>query len=418
MVSIPPVPPFPQLPYPLPFGYEIDPSHILQIPEDENFCFSCVMNWLDCLIVEPVGREGCDWVINVNNKIFYLKWRDISPRSPWTRQVWDIFQVLPDVCGCPSQPRGLGWQWCWADVIRTIKCEVQRQWQNGDIYGSKQTVVAIGTNAFQPGTPGIEQVGPVLYLDATDSSSITSAGGSVSEWKDKSTFDNHARQSVVALQPTIDAAALNGLDTIRFDASMAQWMDILLKARADWHMFIVGRFLANVPEPKGTFMGAMGNDGSFGGIEGKVYQDAGAGPLGTPFSFINTNEVPMVGTSLASGTYGIWEFSETISGTGKIRIGVNAFDQQVFSGNTSEDYWDPTRETFGEPIPLPASIGRSNWGINPSRTFDYLDGNIGELLLYPRVLAEGERVQVLNVLRAKWALGSPLPFPPSPPPPY
>ena len=102
------------------------------------------------------------------------------------------------------------------------------------------------------------------------------------------------------------------------------------------------------------------------------------------------------------------------SSTGTATIGVNAFDQQVFSGNTSDDFWDPTRQLFGEPEPIDAALGRSNWGINPARTFDYLSGNIGQILLYPRVLAEGERVQVLNVLREKWDLGAPLPFPPSP----
>ena len=99
---------------------------------------------------------------------------------------------------------------------------------------------------------------------------------------------------------------------------------------------------------------------------------------------------------------------------GSATIGINAFEQQVFSGDTSDDFWDPTRQTFGEPVPLPAAVGRSNWGVNPARTFDYLNGNIGQVLLYPRVLAEGERVQVLNVLREKWGLGAPLPFPPNP----
>lgn len=413
MALFPPIPPLPQLPFPLPFGFTIDSSHILGPPPEDDFCACCVNQFLDCLIAEQVGRAGCDWVIVVNRKVYYVKWRDVVPRAPWTRQVWDIFQVLPDVCGCPSQPRGLGWQWCWADVIKTIRTDVFRLWQNGDLSGSGQTVVAIGTNAFQPATPGIEQVGPVLYLDASDSTTVTVTGGAVERWADKSTLFNDAVQDTPANRPTVDAASLNGLDTIRFDASMDHFMDIALKARADWHLFVVGRFFLNVANPRGTFLSAAGFEDSFGGIDGKIYQDSSIQPTGTPFTFIG-GDVPMAATTLGAGAYGILEWKETISSEGTASIGVNAFDQQVFSGDTSDDFWDPTRQTFGEPVPLSAAVGRSNWGVNGAQTFDYLDGNIGQVLLYPRVLAEGERVQVLNVLRDKWGLGAPLPFPPTP----
>jgi hypothetical protein len=413
MALIPPIPALPQLPFELPFNLEIDKSHVLGPPEDD-FCVCCVNQFLDCLVVEPVGRAGCDWVIVANRKVFYVKWRDVAPRPPWTRQVWDIFQLLPDVCGCPSAPKNLGYQWCWADVIKTIRENVFRHWQEGNINGSGQTVVAIGTNAFQPATVGIAQVGPVVYLDASDSSTITLSGGAVERWSDKSTRFNDAYQTDPAFRPTVEAASLNGLDTIRFNPAAGEFLNLDLKARADWHLFVVGRFFFNAAHPRGTFLSAAGYDGSFGGIDGKIYQDASVQPAGTPFTFNDPSEIFMVGSNLTSGAYGILEWSETISDQGEISMGVNAFDQKVFTGNTSNDYWDPTRDTFGEPIPIPAAIGRSNWGINPLRNFDYLDGNVGQLLLYPRVLAEGERVQVLNVLRAKWGLGAPLPFPPQP----
>jgi hypothetical protein len=416
MASFPPIPPLPQLPFPLPFNFTIPPSHILTLPDAaDEFCAECVSCFLDCLVTECVGRAGCDWVIVLNRKVYFIKWRDVTPRPPWTQQVWDIFKVLPPNCGCPSAPVSLGWQWCWADVIKTLRYDIFLHWQNGDLSGSGQTVVAIGTNAFQSATVGIPQIGPVLYLDASDSSTITLNVGAVEAWSDKSTYFNDAVQGTPANRPTVAAASLNGLDTIRFDAGFTQFLNVpTLKKRADWHLFVVGRFFTNAAWPRGTFFSATGFEDTYGGIEGKVYQDATIQPEGTPFSFLSPNDVPMVGTTLSSGTFGIWEFRESISSEGAISIGVNAFDQQVFAGNTANDFWDPTRQTFGEPIPLPAAVGRSNWGINPARMFDYLDGNVGQILLYPRVLSEGERTQVLNVLRAKWGLGAPLPFPPSP----
>jgi len=415
MAIFPPIPPLPQLPFPLPFNLTIPPSNILTLPDPaDEFCICCVSNFLDCLVTACVMREGCDWLIVLNRKVYYVKWRDVSPRPPWTKQVWDIFKLFPDDCGCPTTPVSLGWEWCWADVVRILRNDIFSHWQNGDISGSGETVVAIGTNAFQPATPGINQVGPVIVLDASDSASITITGGAVERWEDTSTFFNDAVQSIAGNRPTVAPATLNGLDTIFFDETLDQFMDIQLKARADWHLFVVGRFLASVANTRGTFFSAAGFDDTFGGIDGKIYQDSAVQPVGTPFTFIDPSEVPMVGTTLGAGVYGILEWKETISSAGAASIGVNAFDQQVFSGNTSEDYWDPERQTFGEPIPLQAAIGRSNWGVNPGRTFDYLSGNIGQILLYPRVLAEGERVQVLNVLREKWGLGAPLPFPPSP----
>lgn len=414
-MGIPSIPAFPPLPYPLPPGFQIPPSHVLTPPEEDQCCASCILCWLDCLIGQQVRRTGSDWVITVNFKTFYMKWRDVAPRPPWTRNVWDIYQIMPPNCGCPSQPRYLGWQWCWADVIKTLKHEIFSRWVQ-TIEGPGGVVLADGTNAFQPGTVGLAQIGPSLRLDATDDTSITEAGGFISEWRDLSTHDNHATQPVGANQPELIPAAINGLAAVRFDPTSAMWMDTMLKATADSHLFVVGRYVASAPpNTRGTFFSAAGFDGTFGGIEGKVYQNSTAGPtLGTPFTYLDPNDISMVATSKPPGAAAIWEYTETISGTGDIKIGLDAFDSTVFSGNTSDDFWDPERQTFGEAIPLPAAIGRSNWGINGAKTFDYLDGHIGEIVLYPRRLAEGERTQVLNVLRAKWGLGAPLPFPPNP----
>lgn len=415
MVSIPPIPPFPELPFPLPFNFTIDSSHILHLPEgSDEFCPCCASSFLNCLQLENVGREGCDWIININRKVYYIKWRDVAPRSPWTRAVWDIFRLLPDVCGCPSAPISLGWQWCWADVLKTIRYDVFLHWQNGDISGSRQTIVITGTDSFQVASAGIPQIGPILYLDAADAATLTINGGGVERWSDKSTRENDAVQAAAGNRPTVAAASLNGLDTLRFDASLSQFMNVQLRRQGSWHLFVVGRFFTSVANTRGTFFGATGFDGTFGGLEGKIYQNSTVRPAGTPFSFINPSEVAMLGTTLAASTFGILEWREHVSPTGDLSIGVNAFDQRVFSGNTSDDYWDPTRQTFGQPVPLQAAVGRSNWGVNPARSFDYLDGNIGQIMLYPGVLAEGQRVQVLNALRAKWNLGAPLPFPPNP----
>lgn len=410
MTSFPPVPPFPPQAYALPYGKTIDPSHVLQVePPGDDFSVCDVGSFLNCLITSAFLREGCDWLIVANRKVYYAKWRDVSVLPPWTRQVWDLYRVGPVVCGCPSNPLSLGWQWCWSDMIETIRCDVLQHWQYGDVAGSGGTVVNVGTNYFQAATVGVPQAGPVLHLNAAEASSLDVAGGGVERWRDLSTLGNDAVQDVPLERPTIEPSSLNGIDTVRFDGS-AQFMNITLRRRADWHLFVVGRYFLNLAQPRGTFLGAMGFEDSYGGLEGKVYQDSSVSPAGTPFTYV-TGDVPLLGTTLGAGVFGIWEWNETIGMVGNVHIGVNGFDRNVLSTNTSNDYWDPTRQTFGQPIPIPGSLGRSNWGLNPGRTYDYLDGNIAEVLLYPRVLGEGERTQVLNVLRARWGLGPPLPVP-------
>jgi hypothetical protein len=409
------IPDLPNLPFPLPFGYEIDDSHILSLPSDQDFCAPCVRRFLDALQTQCVRRAGCDWVIVANRKVYYLKWRDIAPRAPWTRQVWDIFRLLPDNCGCPTTPLSLGWQWEWSEVIKTLRANIFCNWQKGSLSGSGQTVVAIGTNVTNSCSPGVRQINPVLVLDASISASITLTGGFVERWEDQSLMGNDATQPDAPNRPTVDAASLNGLDTIAFNDALEQFLNVQLKAQDNWHLFVVGRFQTSAANPRGTFFSAAGFESPYSGIDGKIYQDSSVQPEGTLFTYIDPSEIPFLNVTLTSGSFAVLEFFQNSDATqGDSRIGVNYFDASVFSGNTSTDGWDPTQQTFGEPIPIPAAVGRSNWGVNPARTLDYLRGNIAQVILYPEVLSEGQRVQIHNALRDKWGLGAPLPFPPSP----
>ena len=57
---------------------------------------------------------------------------------------------------------------------------------------------------------------PVLWLDASDTSTITESGGSVSQWDDKSGNGNDVTQGTAALQPTTGTRTLNGLNVLDF----------------------------------------------------------------------------------------------------------------------------------------------------------------------------------------------------------
>ena len=58
-----------------------------------------------------------------------------------------------------------------------------------------------------------------LWLDASDTASITHVAGAVSQWNDKSGNNNHALQSSAAAKPTTGTRTQNGLNVIDFDGS-------------------------------------------------------------------------------------------------------------------------------------------------------------------------------------------------------
>ncbi len=60
---------------------------------------------------------------------------------------------------------------------------------------------------------------PALWLDASDTATITESSGAVSQWDDKSGNGRHMKQATAANQPTTGSTTANGLNTISFDGS-------------------------------------------------------------------------------------------------------------------------------------------------------------------------------------------------------
>jgi hypothetical protein len=91
----------------------------------------------------------------------------------------------------------------------------------------------IGLGVGVPMPAGVGQVvggfspldlSPVLWLDASDTSTITESGGAVSQWDDKSGNGYNLTQGTAAAQPKSGTATLNGLNVIEYDGANTQWM--------------------------------------------------------------------------------------------------------------------------------------------------------------------------------------------------
>lgn len=59
--------------------------------------------------------------------------------------------------------------------------------------------------------------GLALWLDASDTATITQSAGAVSQWNDKSGNANHATQGMAANQPSTNTRTINGRNVIDFD---------------------------------------------------------------------------------------------------------------------------------------------------------------------------------------------------------
>jgi hypothetical protein len=202
-------------------------------------------------------------------------------------------------------------------------------------------------------------------------------------------------------QPTFEADSLAGLGTLSFLAG--NFLEVFLKAQDAWHLFVVGRYVPAIGV-RGTFFSAIGAESPFSGLEAKVYQLPSGHLQGTVFTWRHPSEVVLLDAQISPSSWGILEWSEDLLG---IRIGLNGYVSTVLEEPGEDTSWDPTRLAGGNQIPLRANLGRSGWGLG-AQPWDYLEGGIAEIVLYPRTLAQGQRIQVLNLLRKKWGLGAPI----------
>jgi hypothetical protein len=78
-----------------------------------------------------------------------------------------------------------------------------------------------------------------LWLDASDSNTLTIVSGAVSEWRDKSGNDRHATQATSGARPTLKANQQNGLDAIGFTTAQEMALPNVPQTSGQ-HIFFIG----------------------------------------------------------------------------------------------------------------------------------------------------------------------------------
>ena len=92
-----------------------------------------------------------------------------------------------------------------------------------------------------------------LWLDASDETTITESGGSVSQWSDKSGNGNHATQGTGANQPTT-GGTLNGKNALTFVGTDPNFFSLTsdISRSNGYTVFFVGE---NTNTANGTIIG-------------------------------------------------------------------------------------------------------------------------------------------------------------------
>ena len=257
--------------------------------------------------------------------------------------------------------------------------------------GPDQTVIMTGTTPWTPA-----QLPTVAWYDASDATTVTTTGGTVSQWADKSVHGNHASQGNAAVRPASGATMIGGLNAISFrvgDGTSKQFLaaanhpSLNLDGSGGVNVFAAMRYLGyvnqgstlNVPLSKGTILSSNASYGIRVAESQALAYRAGL------------NVQPATGSGflgqdlIYSGTRNDFTRTAQLHINGSPRASITS-DTVITSNNTS-----------------PLHLGR-----DPS-TGRYADVDFGEILVVGGALTIDDRQKIEGYLAHKWAMAASLP---------
>ena len=212
---------------------------------------------------------------------------------------------------------------------------------------------------------------PSLWLDASDSDTITHSAGFVSQWNDKSGNNRHASQAIGDKQPITSARTLNGLNVIDLDGADDMLdFDGSFVAGSDYTLIAVDE------------TDRLTNNYILGGTQG------GAN-LNLHFGHVDAD------------TFKLAQYSNDLNGN---HSSLSAPSANIWVGRLNESSHALFRGSEG--------LLASNANITPLTSWNgsnigfynlfYFDGGIGEILVFNRGLSNGEINHIGKYLSKKW----------------
>lgn len=222
--------------------------------------------------------------------------------------------------------------------------------------------------------------GLILWLDATDTATITKDGSDkVSAWADKSTSSNNFVQATGANQPTYTASGINSTGSITFNGTTSQLHSVLAATPTTYSIYIVTKPTAN---RQYAAILDCGNTGTYLTFEEGVQNSID----------IYVNNVG------AAGDTGLNSFSA--NGVKLISYTYTFPSLVTYLNNTSNN----TANIAQANTLNPASIALGNNNASGAGFYPYT-GLIGEVIMYDNQLSTNNQDSLYNnYLKDKWGL--------------
>lgn len=241
-----------------------------------------------------------------------------------------------------------------------------------------------------PWTPDV--IGAFLWLDAADTSTVTTSGSKVTGWNNKAGGPFNAVQLDPTKQPDYQVSAvLNDSNTIRFDGiddflSIPHSVNLNLLANQDFEIFAV----TQIDNYNGV--GPDGYPVIYGKGKTSTKDFLMYVAINTFRLYMDANQFAIQAPNTAGTAPNLgWIRRQGVSGALYNTIGGNSTKGNVSNatnlGNTHN-----------------VTIGAAEDG-----TLRFLDGDIGEIILIKRTLTNDERQQMEGYLAHKWGLEGDLP---------
>ncbi len=229
--------------------------------------------------------------------------------------------------------------------------------------------------------------GNVLWLDASDVSTITDTGGLVDQWNDKSTAGNNFTGTGNE-RPTTGASTQNGLNVLTFDNDYLVGPNAVLTAGDDDYTYYA------VWQPNRNAVLTVYEQGQGTNQRSSILAvNAAYG-----FNGQNNDRHDMV-------PYGPDEWRVTDM---KVDNSLPDGTNNIYLVDNDTPYVGRT----GNPANLNIGANGSRVGAKVQNNGERMYGDIAEILVYDRALSDAERLQVRDYLDARWALNDQAPPPP------
>lgn len=253
------------------------------------------------------------------------------------------------------------------------------------------------------GEPSSVTISPFSWYDASDLSTISVSGSSVTQWNDKGTNAANLTQGTAANRPTSGVTTLNGKNVITFDGAdfLANSTLSKFKFLSDGTKYIMGVVVkASATSNPGDFYMVFTNIRTAEGVTGRSMQYEDRVPSHAR-SYINNGATQVVQNFSSNNSW-------PSGGSTPIVYSELTDPSNATAANRSYVYFNSGSafQTNGQTGTPSTGNGTYNFAVGATdQGVSGITGYIGEIIIYTGADAtESQRISMRDYLQLKWGL--------------